>query len=596
MSAEASIKIVYGSAALSLALLTLSAKAQLPISGGGTGASTAIAARSNLGLPVINVTDFGAVGDGSTPSGAAINNAITACATRSTPPLKDNGCELYVPSGIYLLETGLIMQSYVHIRGDGWATSVLQLKPGVSADVLTVPANTFNFSIVGVTLDGNSTQLSRGTCLAIQASPSTPAFQNTANKQTATSNSYKYGYIAEDMFSNCINDGISILPVNFELWFDDFYVYDNGMYGIYTQGTDSLFSNFVSEHNGVAGLHVANSNNKFINAKIIWNGFVLPKTEAAVVSAASRNIFIGIEAQDNYVSGFLDTGSDNQFIGCQADTNGYADTHNNSSSHQASGFVISGTNGVYSGDKVTDYFGLLPDGSFATQWPYTITNGQQSKIDISFDGTNQPPTVVAGDIIVSNNTSVLPAMGTATSFATDAISEPLAFRGSFWTGSVALNSDWTIQHILTSGFDQIAFNPPALGTYPGTPAVILPQIFPATSSSGNSSGVQLKLQSSVWNGSGASFPGWIVQSTVGPGTNPNSVLTIAPYSPTGTPSVQINSSLQWGSGASIASSNAVPQVGTPAVGQAACIKSAGPPVVIGFCSTSVSPVGTCTCN
>lgn len=39
-----------------------------------------------------------------------------------------------------------------------------------------------------------------------------------------------------------------------------------------------------------------------------------------------------------------------------------------------------------------------------------------------------------------------------------------------------------------------------------------------------------------------------------------------------------------------------PQVGTPTVGNIACIKAAGPPVVIGFCSAAVVAGGTCTCN
>ena len=42
--------------------------------------------------------------------------------------------------------------------------------------------------------------------------------------------------------------------------------------------------------------------------------------------------------------------------------------------------------------------------------------------------------------------------------------------------------------------------------------------------------------------------------------------------------------------------NVVPQVGTPTAGYAACIKAAGPPVVIGYCSTVVGSGGTCTCN
>jgi hypothetical protein len=55
-------------------------------------------------------------------------------------------------------------------------------------------------------------------------------------------------------------------------------------------------------------------------------------------------------------------------------------------------------------------------------------------------------------------------------------------------------------------------------------------------------------------------------------------------------------SLSVNGGAPIATANAIPTVGTPTVGQAACIKAAGPPVVLGYCSTVVSSSGACTCN
>lgn len=51
-----------------------------------------------------------------------------------------------------------------------------------------------------------------------------------------------------------------------------------------------------------------------------------------------------------------------------------------------------------------------------------------------------------------------------------------------------------------------------------------------------------------------------------------------------------------GGGVTITSSSAVPQTGTPTVGKAACIKAAGPPVLIGFCSTVIDASGGCTCN
>jgi hypothetical protein len=50
------------------------------------------------------------------------------------------------------------------------------------------------------------------------------------------------------------------------------------------------------------------------------------------------------------------------------------------------------------------------------------------------------------------------------------------------------------------------------------------------------------------------------------------------------------------SGLGIGSGATVPTVNSPTVGQAACIKSAGPPVVLGYCSSVVSSGGACTCN
>lgn len=54
--------------------------------------------------------------------------------------------------------------------------------------------------------------------------------------------------------------------------------------------------------------------------------------------------------------------------------------------------------------------------------------------------------------------------------------------------------------------------------------------------------------------------------------------------------------LQVGGGPIFSSTSVIPTVGTPTVGKASCIKAAGPPVVIGFCSTVVDAAGACTCN
>lgn len=57
-----------------------------------------------------------------------------------------------------------------------------------------------------------------------------------------------------------------------------------------------------------------------------------------------------------------------------------------------------------------------------------------------------------------------------------------------------------------------------------------------------------------------------------------------------------STTLSVGGGATISNTNAVPQIGTPTVNHGACIKNAGPPVVIGYCSTALDGSGVCTCN
>jgi hypothetical protein len=175
------------------------------------------------------------------------------------------------------------------------------------------------------------------------------------------------------------------------LFFDNFYAFDNGVYGLYTEGTNSGFSNFQIERNGTAGIHVAGANDRFTSGEVIWNGATVG-TEAAVYVAGARNIITAVETEDNYTNGFFDKGSDNVFMACVSDTDGYVQKNPAASSKAASGFVIAGSSSVYVGDKVTSYRGRLPDGNFATEWPYSVeSSGDNGKIDITYDGTNESP-------------------------------------------------------------------------------------------------------------------------------------------------------------------------------------------------------------
>jgi hypothetical protein len=339
-----------------------------------------------VGISAISVANYGARGDGSADDTAAINSAMSACVARALP---HNGCVLYFPAGVYIT-TGLTLRSYVNMKGDGWGTSVLLLKPHTASDVLTVPVDAFNFSVSSLTLDGNSENGGRGNCFFVAPTSTGPAEWNTANKQTAPVNAQKWGHVQEVMFSHCSVDGIHINAFNYMLFFDNFYAFDNGVYGIYTEGTNSGFTNFQIERNGTAGIHLAGSNDRFTSGEVIWNGGTAG-TEAAVYVSGARNIITAVETEDSYTNGFFDKGSDNVFMGCVSDSNGYAQKDVNASSRVASGFVIAGSGSVYIGDKVTSYRGRLPDGNFTTEWPYSLESRDHGKIDITYDSTNKPP-------------------------------------------------------------------------------------------------------------------------------------------------------------------------------------------------------------
>jgi hypothetical protein len=174
------------------------------------------------------------------------------------------------------------------------------------------------------------------------------------------------------------------------LFFDNFYAFDNGVYGLYTEGTNSGFTNFQIERNGTAGIHLKGSNDRFTSGEVIWNGGTAG-TEAAVYVEGARNIITAVETEDNYTNGFFEKGSDNVFMGCVSDSNGYVQKNPNASSRVASGFVIASSGSVYLGDIVTSYRGRLPDGNFTTEWPYSLESRDHGKIDITYDNTNKPP-------------------------------------------------------------------------------------------------------------------------------------------------------------------------------------------------------------
>lgn len=94
------------------------------VADGGTGASTAETARTNLDAArkhVLDARDYGAVGDGSTNNATAIQAAIDAAAALTY------GGVVYLPPGQFLVGSELTMKRNVVLRGAGmYSTTVKQ--------------------------------------------------------------------------------------------------------------------------------------------------------------------------------------------------------------------------------------------------------------------------------------------------------------------------------------------------------------------------------------------------------------------------------------------------------------------------------------
>jgi hypothetical protein len=115
---------------------------------GGTGALSVDTTRY---LSVINVRDYGAVGDGTTPDGVAVNAAIAAAA--SAP-----GRAVFFPAGTYLLDAGhtIAPSAPAVLIGEGRDLTTLKVGPGSTfAGIYFQGPAGANSVVRNMTIDGN---------------------------------------------------------------------------------------------------------------------------------------------------------------------------------------------------------------------------------------------------------------------------------------------------------------------------------------------------------------------------------------------------------------------------------------------------------
>lgn len=93
--------------------------ALLDIYSGGERSLT-LAELKKTGVQVINVKQYGAVGDGVADDTAAIQAAITACQS-------GGGGQIYIPTGRYLISSAINIPTGVHIKGTGRESTYIEL-------------------------------------------------------------------------------------------------------------------------------------------------------------------------------------------------------------------------------------------------------------------------------------------------------------------------------------------------------------------------------------------------------------------------------------------------------------------------------------
>jgi hypothetical protein len=249
-------------------------------------------------------------------------------------------------------------------------------------------------------------------------------------------------------------------------------------------------------------------------------------------------------------------------------------------------------NGNNSGHEHVAVFNPLVTGQ--SSWPFLGTSFEKNVID----GPNAPLYVRGNGISVGDNTFIkggdfavdydgVDNVGTANVLL--GTNKWLAAGSMSFGAGCALYSNISLQPQAT--FSALTYsNLPCIGaqayTIPGalnTPQIIGPAGSPIVITPGTGAATSL----SVTNPAGTA--NWFIVDGSGNANVPIGSFNV-------NQNLTVGSTLRISTGVTIGNTNLLPQVGTPTVGQATCVKSAGPPVVIGYCSTVVSAGGACTCN
>lgn len=217
----------------------------------------------------INVLDYGAKGDGVTDSGKFINDAINYAKA-------NNIGAVYVPKGVYIIETPILIKDDVSFYGDGQNTILRQKN---NTEILAVVNYESDFS------DNTFVESNYNTTLRDFRIDGNKANNNTyvgggslTNNNGLILNRSHWSFITRVVIENCGRDGIILTGTSGDDWnkhcttnhFTDCSVFKCGRYGVRLEDSanDNHFNNCQIGANAFDNVILIGGSNAFNNCTL----------------------------------------------------------------------------------------------------------------------------------------------------------------------------------------------------------------------------------------------------------------------------------------------------------------------------------------
>jgi polygalacturonase len=264
---------------------------------------------------VVNVKDFGAVGDGITDDTISINNAASSLTS---------GGIVFIPSGTYIVSSIKLLTDTIFI-GEGDST-IIKLKNGVNQNIFSkLDDHSKRWGIKNLRIHGNKSNNTSGHGIYI--------YQGTTFE--INGDNEDHGIVSSVHIRECAQDGVMVDgpgTVSGSYYnirgarFDDIVLRLNGRDGFNaTNLTDAVLRNVVSSGNSRYGIRMFNCANLHVyDVKTYYNCYGSASYEGGIyLNTVKRSGFFQVEAQEEYTNGiYADSCSDVDFAQFIADSNG----------------------------------------------------------------------------------------------------------------------------------------------------------------------------------------------------------------------------------------------------------------------------------